>query len=46
MMDSKSMATPMISNLKKLNEVVSNSNLEDPTMYIVSSVVVFVLVWP
>jgi hypothetical protein len=40
------MATPMISNLKKLNEVASNSNLVDPTMYIVASVVVRVSVWP
>jgi hypothetical protein len=27
------MATPMISNLKKLNEETSDSNLVDPTMY-------------
>ena len=46
MMDSKSMATPMISNLKKLNEVVSNSNLVYLMMYIVASVVVSVSVWP
>jgi hypothetical protein len=34
MMDYRSMATPMISNLKKKNEATSNSNLVDPTMYI------------
>jgi hypothetical protein len=33
MMDCKSMATPMISNLKKLNEAASDSNLVDPMMY-------------
>jgi hypothetical protein len=33
MMDCRSMATPMISNLKKKNEAASNSNLVDPTMY-------------
>jgi hypothetical protein len=32
-MDCRSMATPMISNLKKLNEANSDSNLVDPTMY-------------
>jgi hypothetical protein len=32
-MDCRSMATPMISNLKKLNEETSDSNLVDPTMY-------------
>jgi hypothetical protein len=34
MMDYRSMATPMISNLKKKNEATSNSNFVDPTMYI------------
>lgn len=31
--DYKSMATPMVSNLKKLHESISGSNLIDPTMY-------------
>jgi hypothetical protein len=34
MMDCKSMATPMISNLKTLNEAASDSNFVDPMMYI------------
>jgi hypothetical protein len=33
MMDCKSMATPMMINLKKLSDSASNSNLVDPTMY-------------
>jgi len=33
MMDCKSMTTPMVSNLKKLNEAASYSNLVDPMMY-------------
>lgn len=33
MMDYKSMATPMVSNLKKLHETAFDSNLVDPTMY-------------
>lgn len=33
MTDCKSMATPMVSNLKKLNDCASNSNLVDPMMY-------------
>jgi hypothetical protein len=39
------MATTMISNLKKLNEVASNSKLVHPIMYITTSVVVCVSVW-
>ena len=34
MMDCKSTATPMVSNLKKLHEEASVSYLVDPTMYI------------
>ena len=33
MLDCKSMATPMVSNLKKLHEIAFNSDLVDPTMY-------------
>jgi hypothetical protein len=33
MLDCKSMATPMVSNLKKLSEPSSDSDLIDPTMY-------------
>jgi hypothetical protein len=33
MLDCKSMATPMVSNLKKLSEPPSDSDLIDPTMY-------------
>jgi hypothetical protein len=33
MMDCKSMTTPMISNLKKLQDQVTGSDLEDPTVY-------------
>jgi hypothetical protein len=33
MMDCKCMATPMVSNLKKLHETASDSDLVDPTMY-------------
>ena len=33
MMDCKSIATMMVSNLKKLHESASGSNLVDPTMY-------------
>jgi hypothetical protein len=33
MMDCKSMATPMISNLKKLQDHVTGSDLEDPPLY-------------
>jgi hypothetical protein len=33
MLDCKSMATPMVSNLKKLSESSSDSDLIDPTMY-------------
>jgi hypothetical protein len=33
MMDCKSMTTPMISNLKKLQEHVTGSDPEDPTLY-------------
>jgi hypothetical protein len=33
MMDGKSMATPMVTNLKKLHDSASSSNLVDPTMY-------------
>jgi hypothetical protein len=33
MMDCKSMATPMETNLKKLSDSASDSNLVDPTMY-------------
>ena len=33
MIDCKSMSTPMVSNLKKLHESDSGSNLVDPTMY-------------
>jgi hypothetical protein len=33
MMDCKSMATPMETNLKKLSDSASYSNLVDPTMY-------------
>ena len=33
MMDCKSMATPMVTNLKKLTESASDSNLVDPMMY-------------
>jgi hypothetical protein len=33
MMDCKSMTTPMISNLKKLQDQVTGSDPEDPTMY-------------
>jgi len=33
MMDYKSMAIPMETNLKKLSDSTSNSNLVDPTMY-------------
>ena len=32
-MDCKSMATPMVTNLKKLTETTSDSNLVDPMMY-------------
>ena len=32
-MDCKSMTTPMVTNLKKLSETASNSDLVDPTMY-------------
>ena len=32
-MDCKSMATPMVMNLKKLIETASDSYLVDPTMY-------------
>jgi hypothetical protein len=34
MMDCKSMATSMLTNLKKMTETASNSNLMDPTLYI------------
>jgi hypothetical protein len=33
MLDYKSMATPMVSNIKKLSEPSSDSDLIDPTMY-------------
>jgi hypothetical protein len=33
MMDCKSMATPMMANLKKLSDSASDSDLVDPTMY-------------
>ena len=33
MMDCKSMATPMVSNLKKLHDFDIGSDLVDPTMY-------------
>jgi hypothetical protein len=33
MLDYKSMATPMVSNLKKLSESSFDSDLIDPTMY-------------
>ena len=33
MMDYKSMATPMVSNMKKLHETASGSDLVDLTMY-------------
>ena len=33
MMDCKSMTTPMISNLKKLQDQVTGSEPEDPTLY-------------
>ena len=33
MMDCKSMATPMVSNLKKLHETSSGTNLVDSMMY-------------
>jgi hypothetical protein len=33
MMDYMSMATPMVSNLKKLHESAYGSDLVDPTMY-------------
>jgi hypothetical protein len=33
MMDCKSMATPMETNLKKLSDSASDSDLVDPTMY-------------
>jgi hypothetical protein len=33
MLDCKCMSTPMVSNLKKLNESYSVSDLVDPTMY-------------
>jgi hypothetical protein len=33
MMDCKSMATPMMTNLKKLSDSASDSYLVDPTMY-------------
>ena len=33
MMDYKSMTTPMVSNLKKLHETTSETNLVDSTMY-------------
>jgi hypothetical protein len=33
MMDCKSMATPMMKNLKKLSDSALDSNLVDPTMY-------------
>jgi hypothetical protein len=33
MMDCKSMATPMMTNLKKLSDSTSDSDLVDPTMY-------------
>jgi hypothetical protein len=34
MLDCKSMATPMVSNMKKLSESPSDSDSIDPTMYI------------
>jgi hypothetical protein len=33
MMDCKSMTTPMMTNLKKLSDSTSDSDLVDPTMY-------------
>ena len=33
MMDCNSMATPMVTNMKKLGHCASESNLVDPTMY-------------
>jgi hypothetical protein len=33
MMDCKSMATPMMTNLKKLSDSTSDLDLVDPTMY-------------
>jgi hypothetical protein len=33
MMDCKSMTTPMISNLKKLQDQVTGTDPEDPTLY-------------
>jgi hypothetical protein len=33
MMDDKSMSTPMVTNLRKLHDSDSGSNLVDPTMY-------------
>jgi hypothetical protein len=33
MMDCKSMATPMETNMKKLSDSASDSDLVDPTMY-------------
>jgi len=33
MMDCKSMAAPMMTNMKKLSDSTSDSNLVDPTMY-------------
>jgi hypothetical protein len=33
MMDYKSMATPMMKNMKKLSNSASDSDLVDPTMY-------------
>ena len=33
MLDSKSLITPMISNLKKLHDQATGSNPEDPTIY-------------
>ena len=33
MMDCKTMSTPMVTNLRKLHDSDTGSNLEDPTMY-------------
>jgi hypothetical protein len=33
MMDCRSMTTPMMTNLKKLSDSASDSDLVDPTMY-------------
>jgi hypothetical protein len=33
MMDYKSMATPMMKNMKKMSDSASDSDLVDPTMY-------------